>query len=257
MKNTSSSNLLIGKKLIRLDKVASTNQYASDLMKYSDLEEGTVIITNNQYEGRGQRTKKWESEPYKNITVSIILKPAFLKADHAFYLNKAITLGIYDFILSQIASTDSLQVKVKWPNDIYFCDKKIAGILIENVVSTGYLKTAIIGIGININQISFSDDCPNAVSLNQIVKKELDLDWCILKLCNVMETRYMQLKDQHFKQIDSQYVNALYLLGTLHQYKVQDKIIHGIIKGATSHGKLILNVNNVDQYFDFQEIIFQ
>ena len=129
--NTIENTLFIGKVLRHFPQLGSTNQYAVEIVSKSNPTEGTVISTFHQPAGRGQIGRKWESEPHKNLTLSIIFYPRFLAPTQQFILNQAISLGLVDFITKYIAKG----VKVKWPNDIYVQDRKIAGILLQNTLN--------------------------------------------------------------------------------------------------------------------------
>ena len=142
------SALFTGKNLVHFDRVSSTNNVLSDMLSNSKpLEEGSVIMADEQSNGKGQQGAFWEYEPHKNITLSLLYRPDFLTIEDQFYLSIAISLGISDFL------EEALQQKshIKWPNDIYFAHYKIAGILIENTLMGSHLKTSIIGIGLNVN----------------------------------------------------------------------------------------------------------
>ena len=151
--------MIIGKKIIRYDSLTSTNSFASKLLKYDDPEEGTVIISGYQTNGRGQGTNKWDSEKDINLLFSIILFPELiLPYDHNF-INIFVSLGICDYLDLYFPGS-----KIKKPNDIYYGNDKMAGILIENSIIDDLIKSSIIGIGLNVNQTSFSPDLPNPIS---------------------------------------------------------------------------------------------
>ena len=120
---------IIGKHIIQLEKVPSTNDYALKLLSKSTPEEGTIISTNSQTMGKGLAGNGWESQAGKNLTISIILKPSFLNPSKQFYISKIIALAVHEFLSGQLKN-----VRIKWPNDIYVNNDKIAGILIENSV---------------------------------------------------------------------------------------------------------------------------
>ena len=152
--------LFIGRNVIKLDTVDSTNRYANDLLNcnFNDgsvkkIYDGTVVLARTQRSGKGRRGNNWESEPCKNLTFSIILYPGFLKASDQFRLNKVISLGIYDHVRSIIMQHDEKcdrTVSIKWPNDIYAGSDKISGILLENAIRQDKISHSIIGIGLNI-----------------------------------------------------------------------------------------------------------
>ena len=249
--------LFIGKYCIKLDKVDSTNSYLTNACAEKNIPEGTVVITEQQEQGRGQRGTNWQSEEGKNITLSILLKPAFLKPEEQFVLSKTISLGVLDFISSinhQPSTTN--HSKIKWPNDIYIGNKKVAGILIENSVSGNSISHSIIGIGINVNQEKFSAELPNPTSLKLISGKGFDLEDCLEKLCSCIEKRYLQLRN-HSKEIDSDYLRNLYLFDELSNYNYENEIIKAKITGISKIGKLILEKENGEKLeCDFKEVIF-
>lgn len=255
MQNHLFGNLFIGNQYIELEEVDSTNNYALKLIKESTPDDGTLIFSKNQTHGRGQVSNTWESQVNKNITISIILKPTFLKIEEQFLLNKAITLGIFNFIKSIIPGNLSA-IKIKWPNDIYYQDKKIAGLLIENIIDSKLFKTSVVGIGINVNQKKFSEKIPNASSLKLICKKEFDIKECMKLLCNNVEAKYLQLKAQKYNIINNEYLRALYRLNENHFYKTKEEIIFGKIIDVSHHGKLILETKNTKFHFNNKEIIF-
>ena len=136
---------------MELPSCRSTNQVASDLLSVKKPNEGLVVLTRNQTEGRGQRGSHWESEPGKNLTFSTILKPTFLPISRIFDLTIVASLAI----VRSLADFGLESCKIKWPNDIYCRDAKIAGILIENAVRANQIEWAIVGIGLNVNQTKF------------------------------------------------------------------------------------------------------
>ncbi|MCH5346116.1 MAG: biotin--[acetyl-CoA-carboxylase] ligase [Muribaculaceae bacterium] len=155
-------------KHIHLETVTSTNQ---EILKYVD--EAPVYLTaDNQTAGRGQRGNTWESEPGKNITMSILLRLKHVRPAEQFAVSRAVAIAVCD-ILTPLLPFDKSAL-IKWPNDIYIDDKKIAGILIENSISGTELKHTVIGIGLNVNQMEFLSPAPNPVSLAQILGHTLD-----------------------------------------------------------------------------------
>jgi BirA family biotin operon repressor/biotin-[acetyl-CoA-carboxylase] ligase len=152
--------MLIGIKYIFRENLSSSNSYAAKLLKNDKVQEGTIIYTNYQTEGRGQKGNTWESEDGKNLLISLILYPSMIKPSDQFIISKIISLGIGDFLRQH---TDN--VSVNWPNDIYVNNDKIAGILIEISIIRDEIENVIAGIGLNLNQKIFKSDSPNPVSL--------------------------------------------------------------------------------------------
>ena len=142
------NRLFIGNNIISLEEVDSTNRYLKDyLLKDNNTIEGLVVVATNQHSGRGQKGNTWQSEQGKNLTFSIFIKPN-IQVQAQFLISKAISLGIVDF-LNDVGLSE---LKIKWPNDIFCKDKKIARILIENTLKGNNVSNSIIGIGLNVNQ---------------------------------------------------------------------------------------------------------
>ena len=253
MKLNSLQTLFIGQSLVELEEVPSTNSYASELLRQTLLPEGFTVLASNQTSGRGERGSSWENEPYKNLTFSIVLYPHFLLPKNQFALNQAITLGIYDYVKLILGE----EVKVKWSNDIYYKDKKIAGILIENSTRSNQFISSIIGIGININQTTFVSNAPNPTSFKLITNKEYDLKNCFQKLCCFIENRYLQLKAQKEDWLQKQYLLALYRFNEFYYYRHKQEKFKAKIIAVEAEGKLVLERENQQiQAFDFKEITF-
>lgn len=227
---------IIGHSIIPLEKADSSNSYATAQIKNDSFPEGTVIWVKHQYAGRGQNQNTWESEKDKNITISVILHPTFLPINKSFILNKAISLGVADFVRSNAKE----KVSIKWPNDIYVGDKKIAGILIENAIISNKFQHSIIGIGININQTNFITNPPNPTSLKLITKKIFPLNKCLEELCNFLQQRYAQLKQKDYSAIVSEYLDTLYQYNQFKKYRIKNKIITAKIIDITDTGVLLL-----------------
>ena len=156
-------------KIIRLVETDSTNNYLREQSAKARLPEGSLVIADFQTAGKGQVGNSWESEAGKNLMFSILLYPDFLPANRQFLISQIASLSVKETLEKY---TDS--VTVKWPNDIYWKDRKICGMLIENDLSGQYLYCSVVGIGLNINQEIFRSDAPNPVSLTQITGKTYD-----------------------------------------------------------------------------------
>ena len=159
------NTLFIGKKVIYLPSCHSTNSIASELVIKGDAISGQIVITDFQSSGRGQRGNEWESEEGENLLFSIIVNAEFLDPSECFMLNIVTSLALIDTLDEYVNSN----IKVKWPNDIYYDQRKICGMLIENYIKSNSIKFSVIGIGLNVNQKSFSN--PTAVSLTKFVTR--------------------------------------------------------------------------------------
>ncbi len=243
---------IIGNEIIEQKEVRSTNDYLTNLLKKGQPEEGLVIIAEYQLKGRGQRTNNWYSEAGENILLSILLYPEFIPVEEQFLISKAVSLGINDFLSTYIEN-----IKIKWPNDIYYKDSKIAGILIENTILGNKIGNTIIGIGVNINQSSFPDNIYNATSLNIITGEKLVHKDLINKLLSFINTRYIQLLNGDLMKINEDYLKNLYLLNKYHDFKKDKKTINGRIIGISDIGRLIIETSGGRKMeFNFKEIEF-
>jgi BirA family biotin operon repressor/biotin-[acetyl-CoA-carboxylase] ligase len=242
-------------KIIRLQSVASTNDYMIEQIRTGMItQEGTVVLTNEQTTGKGMDKNSWESEPGRNLTVSIYFKPDFLRADQQFLLNKSISLGVFDFVKSLVTQ---LKVTIKWPNDIYIGDRKIAGILINNTVGGNVLLQSVVGIGININQQKFTGNVRNPVSLVHVLRRVIDVEYALRELLFWIENRYEQLMNRKFEMISADYLESLYRFNEEHFYLYKNEKIAARITGVSDYGHLQLVTGKKDTLeCDFKEIEF-
>jgi BirA family biotin operon repressor/biotin-[acetyl-CoA-carboxylase] ligase len=241
----------MGHSVVFMPECHSTNDEASRLIESSShVLEGTVVITHNQTSGRGQRGNTWMTEPGKNLTFSMLIKPTFLNAQDQFLLNKCISLGLYDYLKSTLNAT----VKIKWPNDIVVNDKKVCGILIENQVQGQNIQHSVVGIGLNVNQENFS--MSTASSMKMFERNEFLLEQVWAELLGFLEKRYMQLRSGNLQELNSEYLSALYWLGERHMFKKTEEIFEGTITGIDPYGKLKINVDGTTEYFDLKQIQF-
>ena len=231
--------------IIRIESIDSTNAYLKELAHKQTLEEGTVIVTHNQTAGRGQRTNPWDSEAGKNITCSILLYPTFLPVQKHFLLSKAISVGVKDTLDAYTG-----EITIKWPNDIYWKENKIAGILIENELTGNELTLSIVGIGININQERFSAYPRNPVSLKQITGKEQDLEILLKELIKNVLHRYEQLKNGDTETISGIYNESLFRKTGFHHYEDSLGIFNARIDYVSDDGLLHL-ISDLDEEFEF------
>ena len=245
------NTLFIGKVLHEFDSLNSTNQYAAKLLVDTKPAEGTIILTHDQYAGKGQASNKWESASRKNLTFTTILYPKFLPARKQFLLNQVVSLSVLDTLQQYIGAG----VTIKWPNDIYVFDKKITGILIQNSLKGSTLQSTIIGTGINVNQKEFVSDAPNPTSMALETGKELDLVTVLATFCQYLEHNYLQLKAYQTEQIQQRYLNNLFRLKKTEFYRRMDgTIFKGQIIGVTEIGKLIIKTEDRIEVFAFKEV---
>lgn len=188
----------------KIESVASTNDHLGQLCKNNEAEEFYTVLAEFQTAGKGQRGNSWESEPGKNLTFSTVLYPTILKANRQFFLSMLISTAIIETL-----SNYTKGFSIKWPNDIYWNNRKIAGILIENELEGQYVMQSIIGIGLNVNQETFLSPAPNPISLRQILGVEIDRKELFEKLLYNIIGGYQSLEENFEDTIAS--INILYL----------------------------------------------
>lgn len=253
MQNNTFSGLFVGQNLLTIKQVDSTNNFLKEAVANSTpLPEGTVIMAEEQYAGRGQQNNKWNSEPGKNLTFSILLKPAFLSLNDQYDLNVAVSVGIIKGLQNVLTNA----IKIKWPNDIYWGDKKIGGVLIENLVQGSVIKNSIIGIGLNVNQVDFPDWVPNPVSVKQILHRDYDLKALLYDICSGIEAAYLMLRAGNFEQLKALYLKNLYWYNETHRFKANNVVFEGTITGVEKNGQLVVSSGPVMRLYNFKEVEF-
>lgn len=228
----------------------STNEVALKLVKKGSEHEGSIVITNRQIAGKGQQGNSWEAQPEMNLTFSIILKPNKLSVKEHFMLNIISSLAVRDFV----AQNYPHNVKVKWPNDIYVGDDKIAGILISNILRSNQIDNSIVGIGLNINQVDFEVD--DATSLKLCAGQQFMLGECLESLALEIEKRYFQMLRKGNNQLFEDYQNQLYWKNEVHTFKRNGQYFSGIIMGINQLGQLHIESEDGDEFFNFKEVAF-
>ena len=253
MQNNIFSGLFVGQNLITLKQVDSTNNFLKNLLSNSKpVTEGTVIMAEGQYAGRGQQENRWHSEDGKNLTFSILLKPSFLPLSQQFDLTRAVSLGIINALKPLLGD----QLKIKWPNDIYYADGKLGGILIENLVQASQIKNSVIGIGLNVNQDVFPLEMPNAASIKQILRRDYDLKLLLSDICKNIEAAYLDLRANRIDIIRRAYIERLYWLNEYKMFKVKGEIFKGTIKNVRDNGLLVVDCDETASEYNQKEIEF-
>jgi len=238
----------IGKSIVFVPECHSTNTLATEMSQKGNPEEGTVIITADQTLGKGQKGNAWLSEPGKNLTFSIIIKPTYLPIRDQFYLTMITSLALKDFLSSVLLP----KVEIKWPNDIMVEKKKIAGILIENQIQGNSFTHVVVGVGLNVNQVSFH--LQRATSMKMIALKDFDLNDVLDQLCIRFEHWYMQLKEGNKAEIKSTYLDSLFGRGQRLPFKDKEGSFTGTIEGIDDTGRLITNSEKGIRNFEIKEI---
>jgi BirA family biotin operon repressor/biotin-[acetyl-CoA-carboxylase] ligase len=254
LQNKTFSTLFIAQNLIELSAVDSTNNYLKTMVSKSEpLAEGTVIMAGDQFAGRGQQGNTWISQAGLNLTFSIYLRPSFLSVQDQFQLNIAVSIGLANALKDYV----NAGISVKWPNDIYFNNEKIGGVLIENTISSNKLSSSIVGIGINVNQLEFDVTIKKKVSsLIKILHAHVDLLELLDKLCHHIEVEYLHLKSGKSKLQLENYKKCLYQFGQIKSYKSNNEVFNGCIVGLSKEGKLIVEHAGQQHSYGLKEIEF-
>ena len=248
------NTLCIGRRLVELDCVDSTNNYAQELLKRGVTEDGTLVWAHEQYKGRGQRDAQWVSKKDQNFTGSFILHPKLSVTDH-FYLTKLAALSVFELVRSLLGEPFKDRVFVKWPNDIMVDSKKVAGILIENTIRGNIIETSVVGIGLNLNQQDFGNDLVHASSVGKIKGEEIDLRFCLAALCKHLEVQYIKLVQQKFELLDQLYHQALFRRDLLTLFESEQGAFEGKIRGVERDGLLAIETTDGDlQRFDLKTV---
>jgi BirA family biotin operon repressor/biotin-[acetyl-CoA-carboxylase] ligase len=244
--------MIIGSRRIFIEKVSSTNTHSSFLLRKGKVQEGTIVHTNFQTAGRGQPGNTWESQYGKNLLFSIILYPLTIKAEGQFIISKMISLGIRDYLIKIIPD-----VFIKWPNDIYVRNDKIAGILIENSIIKNEIENTIAGIGLNVNQEKFSRAVPDATSLRKLTGKEFDTENCLTDISKAIDLRYKQMLYEKKGLTDEDYLSALYRYGAFNEFSDSNGLFEGKIVAVTGTGRLQIEDRRGRIYeYGFKEVDF-
>jgi BirA family biotin operon repressor/biotin-[acetyl-CoA-carboxylase] ligase len=244
------NTLFIGKNLVFMPECHSTNTQALQLCQAPATPEGTLVITDKQTAGRGQMGNVWEAHAGQNLTFSVVLRPSFLRVQEQYYLNMAISLGLCDFLRGFLQTP----VYIKWPNDMLVRDKKVCGILIENSIQGMSLTYSVVGIGLNVNQTSFSSS--RAASLQTFTGRTHTLQHILDDLLVSLEQQYLTLRQGRFLQLKQTYEQALFGLGENRRFKANEEEFEGVVHGVDEAGRLVLQTAAGAQAFGLKEIEF-
>ncbi|GAB3648005.1 biotin--[acetyl-CoA-carboxylase] ligase [Echinicola sediminis] len=245
------NTVFLGKDIVYLTECHSTNDIAVQKVKEGTAKEGSIIITDKQTKGKGQRGNRWFSEPSVNLTFSLVLSPYFLTPVEQFELNRIVSLAVREEL-----SKYSTGIKVKWPNDIvHESEGKIGGILIENTIHKERIESSVVGIGLNINQTEFP--FPGPVSMANLAGRQLE-KWEILGgiLAN-LEKKYIQLKKRQLSNLHDEYYHHLYRKELWANYEDSQGVFEGKIIGVSAAGLLKMKKSDesLNQY-TFKEVKF-
>ena len=234
-----------------LHSVDSTNNYAMAQVHAGLARHGMAWFACEQTAGKGQRGNGWETEPGKNIALSLVLQPELTKITAGFHLGAIVALACHD-LFSIYAGNET---SIKWPNDLYWRDRKAGGILIETVYQGSTWKFAVVGIGININQTKFGEPLKHAVSLRQITGKEHDPAILGEELYDLLMKRVNAPGPASFENVLETYNRHLYGLNKTTRLKKDNAVFETVIKEVNHQGQLV-TVDAVERCFDFGEVVW-
>lgn len=253
LQNNTISGAFVGQNILTYKEITSTNDLMKQLVANSKpVPEGTVIMAESQTAGKGQQQNGWHSEAEKNLTFSLLLNPLFLSPQNSFNIIAAIGLGVIRPLQNILGN----QVRLKWPNDIYYKQQKLGGILIENNIVGNTIKSSVIGIGININQENFPAHLPNPVSIKQVLQQNYAIKEVLLQICAGIEFYYLKLKAGKSEEIKQEYLDNLYGFGQELKFQTKDEIFKGKICAVNSCGLLGVKKENETVFFDLKQIKF-
>lgn len=236
--------------ILWLKETDSTNNHLRRLLEKEQLPEGSLVVTDFQTAGKGQVGNSWESEAGMNLMFSLLLYPDFIPANRQFLISQIASLSVKETL---DAYTDFIQVK--WPNDIYWKDRKICGMLIENDLSGQLLYCSIIGIGLNLNQSLFRSNAPNPISLTQITGKKYDREEVLNRFLRIFFQYYCLLLQEKEEEVRTAYMQALYHGEGYHRYRDGQGQFEARIQAIEPTGHLILQLRDGEQRrYAFKEV---
>lgn len=251
MQKLNDDSRIIGCRYERLATVDSTNDRLWALAG-SGIPEGYALSADFQEKGRGQTGASWFSDEGENILCSVYLRPIFLAASAQFRLNMAVSLAVADFCRHYLGEG----VYVKWPNDIYYQEKKLAGILIENSLQGNRITETVVGMGININQGYFPPNLPNPISLLNITGRYYKISDQLPLLFAALDQRYAQLRSGQHDLLAYDYLHQLLGKDQLRRFQYQGRELFATIRGVDQDGRLLLDGPEGPMIMNHKEIYF-
>jgi BirA family biotin operon repressor/biotin-[acetyl-CoA-carboxylase] ligase len=264
----------LGQPFIELQSVDSTNNYAFKQIHAGLARHGTAYFAREQLAGKGQRGKTWSTAKDSGLILSIVIEPGPLLLIQQFQLSACVAVSVCEFF-SRYAGDFT---RIKWPNDLYWQDRKAGGILIENIVGSQKSEPesyrvrspnsqvfdvnfqtsakwlwAVVGIGININQELFGEELKNPVSLKQITGTNFSPVEMAKELCLMLNNKFNYLTTSGFEAIYSSYLSFLYKKGELVKLKKGSRVFEATIRNVSPAGKMIVQ-HAIEEEFDFGEI---
>jgi len=238
-------------RIIKLNAIDSTNSFLRQLSTEESVEDFTVVVTENQTNGRGQMGTQWHSEGSKNLMFSVFKEVNDLDVSSHFYLSMVVSLAVFE----TLNAFKMRSLKIKWPNDILSEQQKLSGILIENVIKKNQLQSSIIGIGININQTRF-ENLPKATSMQLVSGRHFNRDQVLDEVLKQMKHYFSLLDSKSYDILKQDYESKLFRKDKPSTFKDQDETVFtGYIKGVNKSGYLkVLIEDDIIKEFDLKEV---
>jgi BirA family biotin operon repressor/biotin-[acetyl-CoA-carboxylase] ligase len=236
--------------LIKLNATDSTNNYLKQLILERTLDDFSVVVANHQTNGRGQRGSSWLSEKDKNLTFSVLKRNISIVANQQFLLNILVSLSI----VKSLEGFNIPKLAIKWPNDILSDHHKISGILIENLIKNKQIEYAIIGIGLNVNQVKF-EGLSKVSSLKNIMPLPVDKDELLTKIIDKLKMYFKLYSENGSEFLNSEYESYLFRKDKPSTFISHDNnLFTGIIRGVSTSGKLCVQMEDFNKEFDLKEL---
>ena len=237
--------------IIKLDAIDSTNNYLKKIILNEGINDYTVVTAKFQTQGKGQLGTKWESEHSKNLICSVYKKEINIKVQDQFVISALVSLAL----IKTLRKVNLSNMHIKWPNDIMSDNKKICGILIENIVKENYIKDTVIGIGLNVNQTIFNN-LPNAASIKNLIGTTCSIDEILKDLVKNIKYCFNELDKSSINSIFEKYEDALFRINKPSTFKnSKGEVFSGYIKGVSRSGKLsVMLEDNLVESYDLKEI---
>jgi len=237
--------------IIKLDAIDSTNNYLKKIILNEGINDYTVVTAKFQTQGKGQLGTEWESEHSKNLICSVYKKEINIKVQDQFVVSALVSLAL----IKTLRKVNLSNMHIKWPNDIMSDNKKICGILIENIVKENYIKDTVIGIGLNVNQTIFNN-LPNAASIKNLIGTTCSIDEILKDLVKNLKYYFNELDKSSINSIFEKYEDALFRINKPSTFKnLKGEVFSGYIKGVSRLGKLnVMLEDNLVESYDLKEI---
>lgn len=240
-----------GRKWVFFDRIDSTNAQSVTHYKDWNLKSGDIVYTDDQFQGRGQRGKTWLHTPKHHVAMTYYWVPTKLDADKSFIANQAVALAVCDALHHW-----DVQTHIKWPNDIYVGDQKVAGILIQNILKGKSVERGFVGIGINVKSQNFSSELPNPAALEDFYPEGIASEEVMHKTAEALDIRLRESISGSLEGIREEYLKRMYLKGIETDFTVGTEHIRGTIIGVQEDGQLLVQIGNQHRSFLFGQLTY-